>query len=106
MTTLKKHMNIENLVCDQPDYVMKAIIKWFENIPKEELDRPIIGHFCVDNANQVYTPRQLCDEMMQTLKIDFSFKQRAKSVAKMTDVSKDLLTEIIMQYGNTEKQSL
>lgn len=102
MCTLKKVINVEELVRDKPDYVAKALTKWFGTIPKEELDRPIIGSFCTGNTVQTYTPRRLHGEIMETLRIELTFKQRRKSLAKMTDVSKGLLVEIIAQYGEIE----
>ena len=92
---------IENIVRNRPDYVAKAVIKWFESIPKDERDRPIIGDFCAGGIDQTFTPRQLYDEIMRALRIELSLRQRAKSVSEMTDTPKKLLTEIIAQYGDS-----
>lgn len=102
MCTLKEVPNVEELVRINPDYVVKAITKWYDHIPEEERDRPLIGVFCTEASDQTYTPKQLHGEMMKTLKIRLTLEERSKSIAKMTNIPKGLLTEIISRYGDSE----
>jgi len=98
MVALKNSINVEKLVLSKPDYVMKAISEWFANIPREEFDKPVIGDFCAGNVDRLYTPRRLYNEMIGTLRIGLPFKQRKKVVPKMADVTRNLLTEILIEY--------
>lgn len=82
----KEEMKIEKLVAEKGDFVKNAIDKWFEQIPKEKLDKPIIANLGMDS--KVLTPRELHKELTAQI------SKRSISKEKIS-----FLKEIIKQYG-------
>jgi hypothetical protein len=86
----KEETKIDKLVSEKGDFVKKAIDRWFENIPKDKLDKPIVASLGMDS--KILTPRDL-------------YKDLTHQVTKKS-ISKDkmsLLKEIIAKYGEEKK---
>jgi hypothetical protein len=82
--------NLDKLVSERGNDVMKAIDKWFEQIPKEKQDKPFMANLCMDS--KILTPRDLHKELTEQIS--------RKSVSKET---KGFLSEIIKRYGGENK---
>lgn len=82
----KENIKIEKLVSEEGDLVKKAIDNWFEQIPKEERDKPIIASLSMDS--KVLTPQDLYKDLTDQVS--------KKSISKEKT---SLLKEIIAKYG-------
>jgi len=96
-----ERQDVERLIREKPDYVIKALDKWFKEVPKEEADKPIMGIYSKEPKPITYTPRQMYDETEKALSlvIELPFNKRVEAVKKMPDIPKMVLREIITIYG-------
>lgn len=86
-----EEINIEKLLLEKGEYVNEAVDKWFEKIPKEELDKPLIASIGQEIEPRIYTPRDLYQELKKETK--------AKKVPKEKE---GIVVEIIKMYGEVE----
>ncbi|MCD4843947.1 MAG: hypothetical protein K8R25_05610 [Methanosarcinales archaeon] len=87
-----EEINIEKLLLEKGEYVKEAVDKWFEKIPKEELDKPVIASIGQEIEPRIYTPRDLYQELKKETK--------EKKVSKEKE---GIVVEIIKMYGEVEK---
>ncbi len=86
-----EEINIEKLLLEKGEYVNEAVDKWFEKIPKEELDKPLIASIGQEIEPRIYTPRDLYQELKKETK--------ARKVSKEKE---GIVVEIIKMYGEVE----
>jgi len=86
----KEELRIEKLVSERGDFVKKAIDKWYEQIPKDKLDKPIVASLGIES--KIMTPRDLHKELTERI------SRKSVSTEQM-----GLLKEIISKYGGENK---
>lgn len=86
----KEELRIQKLVSERGDFVKKAIEKWFEQIPKEKLDKPIMASLGM--VSKISTPNDIYKELTEQI------TKRSISKEKI-----GLLKEIITKYGEEKK---
>jgi hypothetical protein len=88
----KEEIEVEKLVLERGEYVKGAVDRWFDKIPKEKLDRPVIAAFGQEIKPITYTPKELYEELKKQI------EER-----KLSKEREEFLAEIIKKYGEVEK---
>jgi hypothetical protein len=86
---MREEIDIEKLVLEKAEYVEGAIDKWFEKIPEEELDKPVIAVFGKEIEPITYTPRALYEEV----------KKEIKETKKISKEKKGFIKDVVKTYG-------
>lgn len=86
----KEEIHMEKLVSERGDSVKKAVDNWFEQIPKEKLDKPFMASLGMES--KISTPRDLYKELTDQISRRSISREKA-----------GLLKEIIDKYGVGEK---
>jgi hypothetical protein len=102
--TAGNNVNVTEIIRNNPDYVMQAVNQWYDSIPETERTRPLIGDLCAGGLDKTYSPKQILDEIRSALKYGMTPDQRVRSVNNLSDASKDLLTEIIIDSKTRQKR--
>jgi len=87
----RKDIEIKKLVSEKGAYVKGAVDKWFEKIPKEELDKPVVAAFGQEIKPITYTPRELYEELKKEIQ-----------EKKVSTEKEKFLAEIINLFGEVE----
>jgi hypothetical protein len=87
-----EEIDIEKLLSERGEYVKDAVDRWFEKIPKEELDKPVIASIGQEIEPRIYTPKDLYKELKKET------KER-----KVSKEKEGIVVEIIKMYGEVEK---
>ncbi len=74
----KEKIEIEKLVLERGEHVKDAVDKWFEKIPKEELNKPVIAAFGQEIKPITYTPRELYEDLKKQIKENKISKEKEK----------------------------
>lgn len=84
--------SIEILIKEKPDYVEKSVERWFESVPPEERDKPVLGIFGENKPKKILSPKQIYDGIMEEIKL-----------GKLSNYGIFFLETVVKDFGEGEK---